>query len=136
MVDWFTGPITPYRELKSIRPDFAPAYYKSRIDTGSFGSFDIQEAARAANLSDLKYVREQDLAEEVDKFHPAVMYQSFDAAFVKKELWHAYATLEVLERQAHTCVRVEVVAAVPTDENRTKLNRRGGVTVLVRCTLW
>jgi hypothetical protein len=61
----------------------------------------------------LKSVQERDLAEVVDKFHPAVRYRSFDEAFVKKEQWHAYAMHEVLERQAHSCVRIEVVAAAP-----------------------
>ena len=37
-------------------------------------------------------------------------------------------------RQVHTCVRIEAVLAEPTNEECTKLYRRGGVTVLVRCT--
>ena len=105
LVDWYSGPITPPRELRSERSDFAPLYYKSRIEHGSFGSFSIEDAASSAHLPGLKSVQEKDLAEVVDKFHPAVRYRSFDEAFVKKEQWHVHATPEVLERQVtHACV--------------------------------
>ena len=38
-------------------------------------------------------------------------------------------------RQVHSCVRIEVVVAHPTNENCTKMNNRGGVIVQVSCTV-
>jgi hypothetical protein len=80
-------------------------------------------------------VDERELAEVIDQYHPAVRYRSFDEAFVKKERWPAYATKEVMERQAHPCVSIEVVVAHPTKETYTKMNKRGGVAVQVRRTV-
>ena len=40
---WDSGPATPRVALMSERPDYAPAYYISRVEYGSFGSFSLEE---------------------------------------------------------------------------------------------
>jgi len=72
LIDWFKGPVMPHRELLSLSGDFAPGYVKSRIDMGTYGSFDLKAMARAARLSDLQYLKEKDHYKEIEKVHPAV----------------------------------------------------------------
>lgn len=113
LVEWSRGPIIPFRKLMSIDPKFAPPHYKARLENGNYGAYDLKMAAHAVNMSDLETIQEHDLVEEIDRFHPPVRYQSFNVAMLEEETWHTYVTPEVLERQAHTCLRIEVVTAAP-----------------------
>jgi hypothetical protein len=135
LVNWFGGPSTLPVGLASERPDYAPAYYTSRVEHGSFGSFNLAELIVAEGLPPLNSVREEDLVRAVREFHPPVKYQSFHTCMVKKELWPDFSTPENLERHAHSCLRIEVVAACPSNKNCTKMSKRGGVIVQVRCTV-
>jgi len=102
---------------------------------GPMGTTAPSTWSRTAGLGKLHEVRERDLIKELYKWHPANKYMGFDLAILKKEEWLTSATPEVIERMAHTCLRLEVVCAQPTNEYCTKIKKRIGVAAVIRCTV-
>ena len=135
VIDWFRGPVVPYRDLADITSDFAPTWVKIRMDSGEWGGFDLEAECRKAGFPPLKEVREDDLWQRLLKYMPPLRYQSFDEAWMAKETLLERMDKKMLMRQAHTCLRIEFVLASPTDESCEKMSKRGGVTVFCRCTV-
>ena len=135
MVDWFKGPLVPYRELDDIEEDFAPHWVKLRLDSGEWGGFNLELECKKAGLPPLKEVREEDLWKRVLEYMPALRYRAFDKAWQSKEGLLARMDKNLLMRQAHTCLRIELVIATPKKEQNSKLTKRGGVTINCRCTV-